>query len=177
MIRRHVVELNEDERNALEGIVKQGRAAAQRRRHAGILLLVDQGEHGPSMSDSEAAEQMGITARSVAMIRKRCVDEGLELALERKKRVRERDRRLDGDGEARLVSLACSEAPEGHARWTLKLLANQLVELEVVSSIATETVRQVLKKHHKTLAKANVVYRAQGKRRFRLPDGSRAGRI
>ena len=131
-----------------------------RRRHASILLLVDQGEHGPSMCDTEVAEQIGITERSVAMIRKRCVDEGLELALERKKRVRERTRRLDGDAEARLVSLACSEAPEGQARWTLKLLANELVELEIVPSIAIETVRQVLKKHHQTLAKANVVHRA-----------------
>ena len=95
-------------------------------------------------------------------IRERCVTEGLDAALERKKRSRDRSRRLDGEGEARLVSLACSDAPEGYARWTLRMLADKLIELEVVESISLECVRQVLKKHHQTLAKANVVHTAGG---------------
>jgi len=160
MPKRHVVKLSEEERDALEQICSKGRVAAQRRRHAGILLLVDESEHGPSMVDTEVAERMEVTARCVAMVRKRCVDDRLELALERKKRSRERTAKLDGDAEARLVSLACSEAPEGRARWTLNLLTERLVELEIVESVACETVRQVLKKHDQALAEANVVHTA-----------------
>ncbi|MCH8479598.1 MAG: helix-turn-helix domain-containing protein, partial [Wenzhouxiangella sp.] len=96
--------------------------------------------------------------RTVEQIRERCVCEGLTGALERKKRVRDRPRKLDGEDEARLVALACSEAPAGHARWSLHLLADKLVELEVVESISHECIRQVLKKHHQTLAPANVVH-------------------
>ena len=175
MLKRHVVKLSEIERAALEKICNQGRVAAQRRRHASILLLADEGAHGPAMCDTEVSEQVGVTTRCVEMTRKRCVDEGLELALQRKRRHRERPQRLDGEAEAQLVRLACSEAPEGQARWTLSLLANQLVELEIVPSIAKETVRQVLKKHHKTLAEAHVVHSTKGRREFRLSDGSGTG--
>lgn len=160
MPKRHVVKLSDEERDALEQICHKGRVAAQRRRHAGILLLVDEGEHGPSMTDAETAERMSVTTRCVAMVRKRCVDEGLERALERKKRSRERTAKLDGEAEARLVTLACGKAPEGRVRWTLKLLSERLVELEIVESVGRETVRQVLKKHDQTLAKANVVHPA-----------------
>ncbi len=95
-------------------------------------------------------------------IRERCVTEGLAAALERKKRNRSRRQKLDGEGEARLISLACRDATEGYARWTLHMLADQLIELNVVESISHECVRQVLKKHHKTLAEANVVYTSTG---------------
>jgi len=152
MAKYYVVELSGDERDALESLCSQGTVAAQRRRHAQILLLVDEGEYGPSMSDVEVGEQMGLTARCVENTRKRCVELGLEQALQRKPRHREKSRALDGEAEARLVSIACSEAPKGHARWTLKLLSHKLVELEIVPSISAETVRQVLKKHHKALA-------------------------
>lgn len=162
MKKRYVVKLTSDERARLEGLIKRGREAAYRRRHAEVLLLVDEGQHGPKLVDHEAAERTGFTRRTVEQIRERCVTEGLDSALERKKRTHERTQRLDGDGEARLVSLACSEAPEGHARWTLHLLSDKLVELEVVETISHECVRQVLKKHHKTLAKTNVVYPAEG---------------
>ncbi|ASJ70590.1 helix-turn-helix domain-containing protein [Granulosicoccus antarcticus] len=160
MPKRHVVKLSEEECHALEQICKTGRIAAQKRRHAQILLLVDQGEHGPSMTDAEVAERMELTTRCIAKTRQRCVEEGLELALQRKRRSRERTARLDGDAEARLVSLACSDAPEGQVRWTLKLLSERLIELEIVESVAYETVRQVLKKHHKTLAETHVVHSA-----------------
>ncbi len=138
--------LTSDERTRLEGLIKRGREAAYRRRHAEVLLLVDQGKHGPALIDREVAQRTGFTRRTVEQIRERCVTEGLDSALERKKRSRERRRRLDGEGEARLITLACSDAPEGHARWTLQLLADKLVELEVVESISHECVRQVLKK-------------------------------
>ena len=162
MKKRFVVKLTLDERSRLEGMIKRGREAAYRRRHAEVLLLVDEGEHGPKLVDRVVAERTGFSRRTVEQLRERCVTEGLDSALERKRRVRERSQRLDGEGEARLISLACSDAPKGHARWTLHLLSDKLVELEVVESISHECVRQVLKKHHKTLAKADVVHPTKG---------------
>ena len=156
--KRYVVKLTLAERDQLEGLITRGREAAYRRRHAQVLMLVDKGEHGTSFTDKVAAERTGFTRRTVEQIRERCVTEGLAAALEHKKRSRERSRRLDGEGEARLVSIACSDAPEGHARWTLHLLADKLVELGIVDTISHEGVRQVLKKHHQTLAKADVVH-------------------
>jgi transposase len=158
MKKRYVIRLSCEERGQLEGIVNRGREAASRRRHAQVLLLVDEGEHGTRLSDRETAERVGCTRRTVEQIRERCVCEGLQAALERKKRSRERSRVLDGEGEARLVSIACSEPPAGRARWTLQILGDRLVELEVVASISKEAVRQVLKKHHQTLAEAHVVH-------------------
>ena len=175
MKKRYVVKLSSEERDQLEGLIKRGREAAYRRRHAQVVLLVDEGEHGPSLYDKDAAEQTGFTRRTVEQIRERCVTEGLNSALERKKRSRHRSRKLDGEGEARLVSLACSDAPEGYARWTLHMLADKLIELEVVDSISHECIRQVLKKHHQTLAEAHVVHTGGGKRALGLPDGKRAG--
>jgi transposase len=162
MKKRYVVKLSSEERKQLEGLINRGREAAYRRRHAQVLLLVDEGEQGPALIDKDAAERTGFTRRSVEQIRERCVTEGLSSALERKKRSRHRARKLDGEGEARLVSIACSDAPEGYARWTLHRLADRLVELNVVDSISHECVRQVLKKHHQTLAEANVVYPGRG---------------
>ena len=175
MKKRYVVKLTSDERARLDGLIKRGREAAYRRRHAEVLLLVDEGPDGPKHIDREVAERTGFSRRTVEQIRARCVTEGLDSALERKKRSRERSPRLDGEGEARLISLACSDAPEGHARWTLQWLSDKLVELGVVESISIECVRQVLKKHDKTLAEKNVVYTGRGQRTFCLSDGSRAG--
>lgn len=174
MKKRYVVKLTAEERRELDELVKRGRVAAHRRRRAEVLLLVDEGEHGPKLLDREAAERAGFSRRTVEQIRERCVTGGLTRALERKTRSRERTRRLDGEGEARLISLACSDAPEGHARWTLQLLADQLVELQIVESITAECVRQVLKKHHQTLAEADVVHPGEEQRPVRVPDGSRA---
>ena len=89
---------------------------------------------------------LGVGQSTVERIRKRCVEEGVESALNRKKQLRRRQKRLDGEGEARLIAMACGEPPEGRASWTLKLLADQLVECEIVGTISTETVRQALKK-------------------------------
>ena len=175
MKKRYVVKLTLDERGQLEGIINRGREAAYRRRHAQVLLLVDEGEHGPGLTDTVAAERAGFTRRTVEQIRERCVTEGLPAALERKKRSRERSRKLDGEGEAKLISIACSDAPEGHARWTLHMLADKLVELEIVDAISHECVRQVLKKHDQAVAKANVVHPGGRQRSFCLSDGRGAG--
>ena len=144
MKKRYVVRLSSEERALLEGMVHRGREAAYRRRRAQVLLLVDEGEHGEGLFDREAADRVGCTRRTVEQIRERCVRLGLCAALERKKRVRERSRALDGDGEARLVALACSQPPQGHARWTLRMLGDRLVELEVVETISRETAAPVL---------------------------------
>lgn len=162
MKKRYIVELTAEERDGLEALVNDSRQARLRRRHSEVLLLVDEGEYGPALIDVEAAEQVGFSRRTVEQIRERCVTEGLHSALERKKQSGTRSRKLDGDGEAALVTLACSEAPKGHARWTVRLLAEQLVELEIVETISHECVRGVLKKHHKTLATTNVVHTHAG---------------
>lgn len=173
--KRYVVKLSADEREALEDLVRKGKVKAQKRRHAALLLLVDEGEYGPALTDAEVAEHFGAGARTVARVRERCVTLGLEAALERQRRTRERTARLDGAGEAQLVALACSEPPPGQARWTMQLLADKLVELSVVESISDETVRRTLKKHHQTLAAHDVVHPAEAERSVRVPDGVRAG--
>jgi len=147
MKKKYVVRLAEEERLALEALVRKGKVAAYRRTHAQVLLWADEGEHGPGLIDSEVAHTVGVSEKTVWRLRQRCVEQGLEAALERKPRVREKRRVLDGDGEARLVALMCSEPPSGQSRWTLHMLSDQLVELGVVESISHESVRQVLKKH------------------------------
>jgi transposase len=175
MKKRYVIRLNAEERGQLEDLVNRGRDAAYRRRHAQILLLADEGEQGCHLRDREVAERVGYTRRTVEQVRERCVCEGLQAALERRQRSWERSRVLDGEGEARLVSLACSELPEGRSCWTLKMLGDRLVELKVVESISTEAVRLVLKKHPQTLAEAHGVYSRAPKRGVRMPDGSGVG--
>jgi hypothetical protein len=177
MKKRYVVRLSAEERKQLEDWVNRGRETASRRQHAQILLLADEGELGNTLMDREVAERVGCTRRTVEQIRERCVCERLQVALERRKRCRERSRVLDGEGEARLVSLACSEPPAGRSRWTLKMQGDRLVELDVVESISVEAVRLVLKKHHQTLAEAHVVYSRRAERGARLPDGDGAGGV
>lgn len=147
MKKKYIVRLTATERQSLWNLVKKGRAAAYRRSHAQVLLLADDSEDGPSLRDGEIAEQVGLHERTVSRLRQRCVEQGLESALERQARKRERSRVLDGDGEAQLVALMCGEPPPGQARWTLHMAAERLVELGVVESISHESVRQVLKKH------------------------------
>ena len=144
--KRYVVRLSAEEREELTSLVETGKQAAYRRRHAQILLRADQGEHGPAEPDHEIAKQEGVWRQTVEKIRKRCVLEGLEAALERRKRSRDRSSVLDGEGEAQLIAIACSEPPAGRARWTLRLLSDELQRRRVVQSISHETVRKVLKK-------------------------------
>ncbi len=145
MNKRYVVRLSPTERAQLEDVVSKGKALARKIIHAQILLKVD--ADGPRWTDEQAAEAFGVHTSSVRFVRERFVLEGLESALNRKKQVRpSRERKLDGAAEARLLAVACSQAPEGRVRWTLRLLANRMVELQVVDSLSYETVRQTLKK-------------------------------
>ena len=144
--KKHHIRLSAQERNELKAILRKGRASAVRQRHARILLLADtDGPEGGS-SDSQIASAAHTSIPSVERVRRACVEHGLERALERKDPERDYLRKLDGKGEAQLLALCCGPAPEGHARWTLRLLAGRLVELEVVDAICHETVRAVLKK-------------------------------
>lgn len=146
MKKKYIIRLSEEERQSLTNLVRKGKVAAYKRTHAQILLLADEGEHGPEHQDKEIAERAGVHHRTVSKLRQRCVERGLDAALEREPRKRERSRVLDGDGEAQLIALMCGDPPSGQSRWTLNLLSNRLVELEVVESISLESVRKVLKK-------------------------------
>lgn len=145
MNKKYIVRLTEEERCMLTDLVSKGKAAAYKIKHANVLLKVD--ADGTDWSDAQAAEAFSCTPRSVVTIRQRFVEQGLEEALERKKRERPpRESILDGEKEARLIQIACTQPPPGHARWTLGLLANELVALEVVESISAPTVMRALKK-------------------------------
>ena len=148
MVKKYRVHLAEEEQEELKALVRKGRAAAYKQTHARILLLSDENQAEGSMKDQEIARSLGVGVSTVERVRRRCVDEGVAAALGRKEQVRRRQKRLDGLGEAHLIALACSQPPEGRASWTLKLLAGQLVEREIVESISAETVRNTLKKTH-----------------------------
>ena len=131
-----------------------------------------------SLKDEDIARVLQIGRATVERVRRRCVEEGLERALGRKEQLNRRQKRLDGQGEAHLIALACGELPESRASWTLKLLADRLVECEIVESISPETVRQTLKKNElKPWLKECWCIPPQGQRRVRLCDGRRAGSL
>ena len=151
VVKKYRVRLAEEEQEELMALVSKGRAAAYKQTHARILLLSDENQAGGGMKDEEIVRALKVGIATVERVRCRCVEEGLEAALERKRQINRRPRRLDGKGEAYLVALACSQPPEGRVSWTLKLLADRLVEREIVESISTETVRQTLKKTNSSL--------------------------
>lgn len=147
MTKKYVVRLAKDERERLQRLVSVGKGAARRLTHARVLLQADESKEGPAWTDARIAEALGVGVRTIETIRQRFVEEGLELALERKKRLTPPvEALLDGEKEAQLIAVCCSQAPKGRERWTLRLLADRIVELEVVDSISHETVRRVLKK-------------------------------
>jgi transposase len=143
---KYVVRLTTEERETLESLLAGKRAAADKLLRARILLKANVGQDGSGWTDEKIAEAFEVGTSTVHRLRQRLVEEGFEAALVRKARVRHRVPKLDGKQEARLVVLACSSPPEGRARWTLQLLADKLVELQVVDSISDETVRLRLKK-------------------------------
>ena len=146
MNKKFIVKLTDDERKLLEDIVNKGKAAAHRIKHANILLKTDSAKDS-NWSDEKIAESFGCHTNSVKKIRETFVEQGFDAALERKKRENPpRVRILDGKGEAHLLAIACSKAPEGNCRWTLQLLADQLIELKIVDLISDTTIFRVLKK-------------------------------
>jgi hypothetical protein len=140
------VELTEAERARLRTLVGAGTARARLLTRARILLKANQGEGGEAWTDAAIAGALEVHPTTVARVRRQFVEEGLGAALERKRPDRVYERALDGAAEARLVALACSSPPAGRERWTLRLLADELVRLEVVEAVSHEAVRQTLKK-------------------------------
>ena len=146
-MKRYKVTLEADERQHLHDLIAAGKAAARKLAHARILLKADAAEGGPAWPDGRIADALEVSVDTVGRVRQRFVEQGLDAALDRKQRERPpRQIKLDGRAEARLIALACSPPPLGRATWTMQLLADKLVELEVVDSISDETVRLALKK-------------------------------
>jgi transposase len=141
-----VVTLTAEERSSLQALIAKGKAAAAKRLHAQILLKADAGPEGDGWKDQQIMEAFDVGRSTVERVRQRLVEEGLEAALTRKPQQNRIPRKIDGAAEAQLIATACSKPPEGRTRWTLKLLTERLVQLEVVESVSRETVRQTLKK-------------------------------
>ncbi len=144
-MKKYIVELTSEERKQLQQLVKKGKVPGYKIRHAQMLLKADQGNKGPSWPDVQVAEVFAAHVTTVERLRKRFVEQGLEAALERNKR-NNYARKLDGDAEAHLIAIACSVPPAGRSEWSLRLLADRLVELSVVDSISYMTVSRTLKK-------------------------------
>ena len=148
---KYVVELTSEERSLIKRMLSKGKAAAYKQRHGRILLLTDQGHHGgKKMSDPAIAQALACGQATVERVRKRFVMEGFELALSRKNRTNYQ-RKIDGKAEAHLIALTCSKVPDGYDRWTLRLLADKLVELKIVDSCGKDTVHRTLKKTNLSL--------------------------
>ena len=144
---KYIVELTSQEQKELAQLVSKGKAAARKITHARILLQANESKDGPAWTDKQISQAFGVHTNTIHGIRRRFVEHGLQAALERKKQSRpSRKRVVDGDVEAHLIALRCGDPPEGRNQWTLRLLADKLVELEIVPSICHETVRKALKK-------------------------------
>jgi hypothetical protein len=151
-MKRYRVTLTEAERDALEAMTRNGRTGAKRFVHARTLLLCDAGPGRTPWGNLQVAEALGISARSVEHTKRRFVEDGIDMALERKKRDTPPRRPVfDGEKEARLIALACSSAPHGRKRWTVRLLAEQLVCLEVFEHVSPASVHRALKKTNLSL--------------------------
>ena len=151
MKKKYIVTLTEEERQMLQSMLSRGKAAARKLVHARILLKADASAGGPAWRDPQIADGLEVGRATVERVRRQFVEEGLEAALERRKPRRQYARALDGDGEAHLIALACQKPPEGRARWTLRLLADRMVQLEYVEQVSYQTVRRTLKKTNLSL--------------------------
>jgi len=153
---RYRVTLTRKEREELEAMTHRGKMHARRFIHARALLLCDAGADGPAWNVADVAAALGVSSRAIEHLKKRFVEEGLEAALERKPREKPpREVIFDGAFEAKLIALACSDVPEGHRRWTVRLLADKAVELKFAGSVSHMTVQRVLKKTNLSLTSAS----------------------
>ena len=152
MAPRYRVTLAEEERKELKAISTKGKRAVRTVLYARALLLLDAGEQGPKWIVTKVAEALGTTTRSLEHLKKQFVEEGITSALNRKKRVKPpREIQFGGEFEAHLLALACSEVPDGRQRWTVRLLAEKMVELQIVPSVSPMTVCNTLKKMNLSL--------------------------
>ncbi len=145
--KKYLVTLTPDERGHLNHLLGKGKVSALVLARARILLLADQADGGPALDDPTIADDLGVGLRTISRVRERFVERGFEDCLRRKRQDRpSRERKLDGTAEAKLIALACSDPPADRATWTMQLLADRLVELEVVGAVSDETVRRTLQK-------------------------------
>ena len=151
MAPRYKVTLTEQERRRLETLAHGGKTAASKFIHARALLLCDAGEHGNPWKVGEVAEALGVSPRTIEHLKARFVEEGIEAALERKPSAQPRKITFDGAFDARLTALTCSPAPAGRARWTVRLLAEKVVELKIAPKVSTRSVQRALKKTNLSL--------------------------
>ena len=177
MPKKYRVTLTGEEREELERLLSRGKADVRCLKHAQILLKADEADGGPGWSDERIAEAFHAGVATVERLRQRFVEEGLQAALRPYRTgTRTYERKLDGAQEAQLIALACQAPPEGRARWTLRLLAQHMVELAYVDTLSYETVRQTLKKECPQAApQADVVHPREALGGVRLPHGGRAG--
>jgi transposase len=153
---RYRVALTSEESRELEAMTRRGKTHARRFIHARALLLCDTGADGPAWNVADVATALGVTSRAIEHLKKRFVEDGFEAALERKPREKPpREVIFDGAFEARLITLACSDAPDGRRRWTVRLLADKAVELRFAESVSHMTVQRVLKKTNLSLTSAS----------------------
>ena len=149
MHKHYVVALTATERDCLRRVLAAGTASARKLTHARILLKADQGPDGPGWADQAIADAVEVSQPTISRVRKQYVEQGLQAALNRRPPTREDVRKLDGVQEAKLIALACAKPSTGQARWSLRLLAEQLVELEIVEdAVSYQTVRRILQKTH-----------------------------
>lgn len=140
------VTLTSEEREELNALVNKGQGQARRSRRGRILLMTDEAQENGGWKDADIAKALGAHVRTVERIRQKCVEEGLEAALTHTRPKKSRRKVLDGATEAHLAQLACTQAPDGHESWRMQMLADKLIELEVVETVSRETVRTTLKK-------------------------------
>lgn len=143
---KYTVHLSKSEREELKGIISKGSHSSQTFRAAYILLNCDEGKYAEKVSNEQISKVLKVGMRTIDRVKRRFVEEGMEITIERKPTSRIYDVKADGDMEAKLVTLCCSEPPKGYAKWSLRLLADKMVELKYAESISYETVRRVLKK-------------------------------
>ena len=143
---RYKVTLTSNERDHLEKIMSKGKHSSLQFRNACILLNCDEGDHGQKVSNEQIALILQITTKTVERLKQRFIEEGFEACLDRKPYPEVKEIKADGDFEAHLVAMSCSKAPDGYTRWSLRMLADKMIELAYVDRVSHETVRQVLKK-------------------------------
>ena len=173
-MKKYIVRLTEAEREFLENLVKKGKSAASKINRGRILLKADENQEKGGWTDKDIGEALDVSIRTIERARQRFVEEGLEAAL-KPRPGQGRKRKLHGEVEAHLITLRCSDPPKGRGRWTLQLLADQMVDLKYVDEISNESVRQILKKQVATLAERLLGDTADRKCGVCLENESRIG--
>lgn|SRR3990167_4075870 len=153
MEKKYIVKLTNEERAELNKILSNGNAAAKKHKIARVLLRADASSEGMSYTDADIVDEVEVSAKTVTRLRKKFVDGGLEEVFRKKFTPRYSRRKLDGESEAKLIALCCGEAPEGRSRWTLRLLADKVVELNIVENISKDAIDRALKKTNLNLGK------------------------